>query len=178
MPPATNVLASCRARLFGRRPAVATERCGGMHCVSRRDQIRMSDDELASFLAQERTVVCASNGVSGWPHLMPLWYVVRDGEIWAWTYGKSQKVRNLERDARATLQIEAGDSYDQLRGVMIEATVELHRDVEAVSVLGAEILARYGGGSVAPEVNDAIRAQASKRVGLQFVPQRVASWDH
>jgi PPOX class probable F420-dependent enzyme len=149
-----------------------------MHRVSRRDQIRMSDSEVASFLQEQRTLVCATNGVSGWPHLMPLWYVVRDGEIWAWTYAKSQKVRNLERDPRVTLQIEAGETYDQLRGVMIKATVELHREVEDVSLLGAEILARYGGGAVAAEVNDAIRAQASKRVGLRFVPGRVASWDH
>ena len=64
---------------------------------------------------------------------MPLWYVVRDGQIWAWTYAKSQKVRNLERDPRATLQIEDGDTYDELRGVMIEARVELHRDYDAVA---------------------------------------------
>ena len=56
-------------------------------------------------------VICATNGRDGWPHLMPLWYVVRDGELWAWTYAKSQKVRNLERDPRATLQVEAGDEY-------------------------------------------------------------------
>jgi PPOX class probable F420-dependent enzyme len=146
--------------------------------MSRRDQIQMTDAEVAAFLDEQRTVVCATNGVHGWPHLMPLWYVVRDGEIWAWTYAKSQKVRNLERDPRATLQIEAGDTYDQLRGVMLEATTELHRDTDAVAALGAEILGRYGGGSVSIEVNDAILAQARKRVGLRFVVQRIASWDH
>ena len=87
----------------------------------RRDAIVMSDGELAAFLETERTVVCATNGPRGWPHLMPLWYVVRDGELWAWTFAKSQKVKNLERDPRATLQVEAGETYDQLRGVMIEA---------------------------------------------------------
>jgi PPOX class probable F420-dependent enzyme len=146
--------------------------------MSRRDQIQMSDAELRAFLVQQRTVVCATNGARGWPHLMPLWYVVRDGEIWAWTYAKSQKVRNLERDPRATLQIETGDTYDQLRGVMLEATAELVRDTAAVAALGAEILGRYGDSSVSVEVNEAIRAQARKRVGLRFVVQRIASWDH
>ena len=146
--------------------------------MSRRDQIQMSDAELGAFLGEQRTVVCATNGVHGWPHLMPLWYVVRDVEIWAWTYAKSQKVRNLERDPRATLQIETGDTYDQLRGVMLEATAELVRDTDAVAALGAEILARYGGGLVSMPVNEAILAQARKRVGLRFVVQRVASWDH
>jgi PPOX class probable F420-dependent enzyme len=146
--------------------------------MSRRDQIQMSDAELRAFLGEQRTVVCATNGARGWPHLMPLWYVVRDREIWAWTYAKSQKVRNLERDPRATLQIEAGDTYDQLRGVMLEATAELVRDTETVAALGAEILGRYGDSSVSVEVNEAIRAQARKRVGLRFVVQRIASWDH
>ena len=73
--------------------------------MSRRSQIAMSEGEVAAFLENQRVVVCATVGTRGWPHLMPLWYVVRDGEIWAWTYSKSQKVRNLERDDRATLQI-------------------------------------------------------------------------
>jgi general stress protein 26 len=146
--------------------------------VSRRDQIKLTDDELAAFLDEQRTVICATNGHAGWPHVMPLWYVVRAGEVWAWTYAKSQKVRNLERDPRATLQIEAGETYDQLRGVMYEVTTRIHSDLDQVAALGAEILARYGDGSVAPQVNDAIRAQASKRVGLQFVVNRTASWDH
>jgi hypothetical protein len=153
--------------------------------LSRRSQITMSDQEADAFLAEERTLTCATAGPRGWPHLMPLWYVLREapeGEpgprLWAWTYAASQKVRNLERDPRATLQIETGESYDQLRGVMLQCAVELHRDVDAVAALGAEILARYAGGSSAVEVNDAITAQARKRVGLRFVVERVASWDH
>ena len=146
--------------------------------MSRRDQIQMSEAEVREFLQEQRTVICATNGARGWPHLMPLWFVVRDQEIWAWTYAKSQKVRNLERDPRATLQVETGESYDQLRGVMLEATVELCRDTEEVAALGAEILARYAGGTSPVEVNEAILAQARKRVGLRFVVQRVASWDH
>jgi nitroimidazol reductase NimA-like FMN-containing flavoprotein (pyridoxamine 5'-phosphate oxidase superfamily) len=99
----------------------------------RRDQIAMSDEEIAAFLEAQRIVICATNGPRGWPHLMPLWYVVRDGEIWAWTYAKSQKVRNLERDARATLQIETGEEYQELRGVMIEAETTIHRETEFVA---------------------------------------------
>ena len=146
--------------------------------MSRRDQIRLTAEEQAAFLAEQRTVICATQGARGWPHLMPLWYVLRDGELWAWTYGRSQKVRNLERDPRATLQIETGETYDQLRGVMIEARTELHREPEIVSGVGAELLARYGGGAITPEIQAAVAAQAPKRVALRFVPERTASWDH
>jgi PPOX class probable F420-dependent enzyme len=133
----------------------------------------MSSEEAAAFLGSERVVTCATLGRDGWPHLMPLWYVVRDGELWSWTYAKSQKVRNLERDRRCTLQVEAGDRYDELRGVMIKSEAVVHR--EQVLELGVEIFERYTGGPVDPE---ALRGQAAKRVGLRFVPRRVASWDH
>jgi PPOX class probable F420-dependent enzyme len=152
--------------------------------LSRRDQIRMSERELAVFLDQQRTVIAATNGRDGWPHLMPLWYVVRDGELWSWTYAKSQKVRNLERDPRVTLQIEDGEEYQELRGVMIRARAEIHRDVETVAAFGAELFARYTPGDgragvVSPEVLEVVRAQAPKRVALQFVPTEPAvTWDH
>jgi PPOX class probable F420-dependent enzyme len=144
--------------------------------VSRREQIKMAPDEVAAFLSEQRVVVCATNGPQGWPHLMPLWYVVRGEEIWGWTYAKSQKVRNLERDPRATLQVEDGELYHELRGVMIEARTTVHRDIETVAGIGAELMGRYaGGGGAADEI---VRAQAAKRVGLQFTPERLASWDH
>jgi general stress protein 26 len=147
--------------------------------MSRRDQIQMTDDEVLAFLDEEKTVICATNGRAGFPHLMPLWYVVRDGELWAWTYAKSQKVRNLQRDPRATLQVEAGTEYHLLRGVMFEAETVVHTDVETVAPLGVEIFSRYGGGIELDEATRGMVAQqATKRVGLQFVERSRATWDH
>jgi general stress protein 26 len=155
--------------------------------MSRRDQIRMSDDEVLALLDGQRTVVCATNGRNGWPHLMPLWYVVRSDapgppRLWAWTFAKSQKALNLERDPRATVQVEAGrDEYHRLRGVMLETEVRLHRNVEDVTALGLEIFRRYRGGpddQLPGDVEAMVRRQAAKRVGLEFVEQRRATWDH
>jgi PPOX class probable F420-dependent enzyme len=146
--------------------------------VSRREQIKMSREEIAAFLAEQRVLICATNGTGGWPHLMPLWYVIRDQELWSWTYAKSQKVKNLARDPRATLQIEDGEQYHELRGVMVEARTEIHRDLDLVAEFGAELFGRYGGGGTGPEFLEAVRAQAAKRVALQFRAERTASWDH
>jgi nitroimidazol reductase NimA-like FMN-containing flavoprotein (pyridoxamine 5'-phosphate oxidase superfamily) len=160
--------------------------------VSRREQIKMSEAEAAAFLAEERTVTCATAGPRSWPHLMPLWYVTREapeGEpgprIWAWTYGSSQKVRNLERDTRATLQVEASEEYNELRGVMLECDTVVHRDVELVSALGQDIMLRNSvprgvrpPAELPREVRDVVAAQAVKRVGLEFVERRRATWDH
>jgi general stress protein 26 len=113
----------------------------------------MSDAEVAAFLDEARTLTCATVGRDGWPHMMPLWYVVRDGECWAWTYAKSQKVRNLEREARCTLQVEAGASYGELRGVMMKCAAAIHRDADVVAWIGTA-------------------------VALQFVVKEAASFDH
>jgi PPOX class probable F420-dependent enzyme len=146
--------------------------------VSRRDQIRLSDDEVLDLLADQRTVICATNGRDGWPHLMPLWYVVRDGRLWSWTYAKSQKVRNLERDPRVTLQVEAGEHYEQLRGVMLECEATIHRETDVVATLGTEIFERYTEGELTDEVRTMVAGQAPKRVALEFVERSRATWDH
>ena len=148
---------------------------------SRRDKIRMTDDELTRFVAEQKIVSCATNGPSGRPHLVPLWYVPDGIELRGWTYGASQKARNLERDPRASLQVEAGEEYHLLRGVLLECDVVVHRDIETVAGIGLEIFRRYAagpGGELAPEVEAMVRAQAPKRVGLQFVERRRATWDH
>ena len=104
---------------------------------SRRDQIKLSEAEQAELLDAERIVVVTSIGPRGWPHSMPMWFCVRDGEIWVWTFAKSQKVRNLERDPRATLLVETGTEYTELRGIQIEAEAELIRETPEVARFGS-----------------------------------------
>jgi hypothetical protein len=144
----------------------------------------MGDAEVVAFLEQQRTVVCATNGRDGWPHLMPLWYIVRDDgaggpRLWSWTYAASQKARNLERDPRATLEVETGEQYQELRGVMFKADVVVHRDPELVAATGIEIFTRYAGGiELGEEVRAMVLKQAPKRVAFEFVERERATWDH
>jgi PPOX class probable F420-dependent enzyme len=140
----------------------------------------MNAGELAAFLDEQRTLTIATLGRDGWPHLMPLWYAVRDGEPWAWTYARSQKVRNVERDPRATWQVEAGGSYEELRGVMAKVRVIVHRELPVVEAFGVELFSRYTGADPLPaEVRGMVEAQAPKRVVLQLVAAEPAvSWDH
>jgi general stress protein 26 len=157
--------------------------------VNRRAAIRMTDEEALAFLDTERTVICATNGHDGWPHLMPLWYVVRDtqptssagtgGTLWAWTYAKSQKTKNLERDPRATLQVEAGDSYDQLRGLMLRTEAVLHREPEVIEAFVGELTERYvPAGADLEAMREGFRKQIPKRVAIEFAERGRVSWDH
>ncbi len=148
--------------------------------ASRRDQIKMTQDELSSFLDEQRVMTCATIGPNGRPHLMPLWYVVDHpqgvagaDDLVGWTYAKSQKAKNLERDPRATLQIEAGVQYEELRGVMMECDVEVAE--ENVEAFGTALFERYAPGV---DVSEMIAQQAPKRGGLRFTPTRTVTWDH
>jgi PPOX class probable F420-dependent enzyme len=141
--------------------------------MSGRAAIALTPEEVVALLEAERTLICASIGRDGWPHLMPLWYTVRDGEPWAWTYAKSQKVRNLERDPRCTVQVEAGTSYRELRGLMAKAEATIHREPDVVAAFGAELGERYG-----EPPPDVVARQAPKRVALRFALRELATWDH
>jgi PPOX class probable F420-dependent enzyme len=136
----------------------------------------MSDHELREFLAERKVVTCATIGPNGRPHLMPLWYAADDLVLRGWTYAKSQKAKNLERDPRATLQVEAGEQYHELRGVMMECDVAIERDPEKVAAFGMALFQRFG--ATGAETEAMIAKQAPKRIGLIFTPTRIVSWDH
>jgi PPOX class probable F420-dependent enzyme len=143
---------------------------------SRRDQISLSDDELRAYLAERKVVTCATIGPNGRPHLMPLWYAAEGTTLRGWTYAKSQKAKNLERDPHATLQVEDGEQYHELRGVMMECDVAIERDPEVVAGFGMALFERFG--AMGPDVRAMVEGQAPKRIGLTFTPTRIVSWDH
>jgi PPOX class probable F420-dependent enzyme len=137
----------------------------------------MTEAELRAFLAEQMVMQCATVGPRGLPHLVPLWFVADDDALRGWTYAKAQKTRNLERDPRATIGIEDGVEYHELRGAMLECDVRLERDPERVEQYGLALFERYAG-DLGPEIRQMVAAQAHKRVGLTFVPRRTVTWDH
>lgn len=148
--------------------------------MNRRKQIEMSPEEIVTFLEEERVAITSSIGPRGWPHSMPLWYVVREGTIWAWTFRKSQKIKNLQRDPRATVLVEAGHEYSELRGIQFETEAVLHDDLDLVVDFAEELTTRYapGGEKPSPEAMEAFRSQAPKRTVIEFKVVRTVSWDH
>ncbi len=144
----------------------------------------MSEDELRRFLDEQKILVVATDGPDGRPHLTALWYVIRDGEPWIFTYASSQKVRNLERSPRATLMLETGVEYAEMRGATLYADATIHRDPELVAEVAEELFERYEGRGrdgqpgIDDATSDAVRQRVAKRVAVRFHPTRSVSWDH
>ena len=151
--------------------------------MSRRDQIRMTDAELESFLAGSQTIIINSIGPGGFPHPMPMWFGIEDdGSIVMTTFTKSQKIRNIERDPRVSLLAEDGTVYNELRGVVIYGKAELVRGQEPVlEILSRVTIKNAGGAGNAPEpgaLRKALLATVPKRTGIRIRRDKVVSWDH
>jgi len=147
-----------------------------------RDQVKLTEEEVQALLAENLKVQVAANGHDGFPHLTTLFYVVFDGKIAFWTYGRSQKVVNLERDPRVTALVEDGVDYFELRGVSIRGRAEIVRDRERILEIGKGVSTRMFGVDSFDALGDVgrttVEKQATKRVGIVIHPEHVASWDH
>lgn len=144
-----------------------------------RERIRMTDEEVAAFLAEGTKVQVATVGPDGSPHLTTLFYVLRDGLVTFWTYARSQKVANLRRDPRISCLVETGEEYFALRGVSIRGQARLVTGEDEVSEIGTAVATRMVNGADLGDLGrEEVERQVPKRVGVVVVPSHVASWDH
>jgi nitroimidazol reductase NimA-like FMN-containing flavoprotein (pyridoxamine 5'-phosphate oxidase superfamily) len=149
--------------------------------ASRRDQIAMTPDELKAFVLREHTLIIVSNGPRGFPHPMPMFfYYDEEGRFLVSTYGSSQKVKNLQRDNKAALLIEAGEVYEELEAMMVEAMAEIIDDTDFVVETMMNIRRQRDPNKTdfPDEEMEQIRYAARKRVILRFTPVKTITWDH
>ena len=145
--------------------------------VNQRSQIVMSDAEVTRFLQEQRVATLATIGPAGHPHLVAMWYAVIDGVLWFETKAKSQKAANLRRDGRVTVMVEAGHTYDSLRGVALEGQAAIVEDPQALWAVGVNVWERYTG-PYQEEARPLVEMMLHKRVAVRVDASRVRSWDH
>jgi hypothetical protein len=155
--------------------------------VKQRDQVAMTPAETEQMLASESKVQLATNGHDGFPHLVTMYYVMMDGLITFWTYRRSQKALNLERDPRISCLVETGEQYFDLRGVLVQGTARRIDDPAAVLEVGRRITGVFADpmlvNAPAPDgqsdpLEEYVEHAARKRFGYAVEPGRVITWDH
>ena len=150
--------------------------------MSGRSAVTMNDAEIAELLDENLKVQVASIGPDGAPHLTTLFYIVENGLIVFWTYGRSQKIKNLERDDRVTALVEAGEDYFELRGVSITGRAGIVRDHDRLISIGSRVATRMFRAESFEALGDigreTVEKQALKRVAIVIHPDKVATWDH
>lgn len=145
--------------------------------VNRRSEIKMSPEEVDAFLHEERTTAMCTMHPDGSIHAVAMWYGFLDGSIAIETKRKSQKVQNLRRDPRVTFLVEAGESYDQLRGVEMVGEARLIEDEDAVWNFGVSIWERYVG-PYSEDQKPMVEAMMRNRLVVTLDLKKVVSWDH
>lgn len=142
--------------------------------MNRRRQIQLSPDEQAAFLREHHKAALATIDQDGFPHVVGMNYFVKDGVFYMTSYGKAQKVVNIRRNPKVGLMVESGQTYSELRGVMVRGHCEIVEDLDAVKAAFASMAEERGTRAPARAAVDS----APKRVVLKIVPQKVVSWDH
>ena len=146
--------------------------------MKQRDVVVMSYDEVDEFLSQQRSATVATLGPQGQVHLVGMWYAWFDGHVWLETKGKSQKVVNLRRDPTMSFLVEAGHTYDQLRGVSLEGRgVVVDDDPDLVERVCLDVFERYTG-PYTEELRPFLEAMMKNRVVVRLDIERTRSWDH
>lgn len=145
--------------------------------MNRRKLIAMSDEEIQAFLQEQRTLQVATIGRDGYPHLVAMWYILFEQKIAFWTYARSQKTVNLRRDPRLTCLVEAGERYEDLRGVQMKGQALIYDERETVQRFGEAIMERYMG-PLNENTRAMVTAQAAKRIVIVVNPVETVSWDH
>ncbi|MGH9024359.1 MAG: pyridoxamine 5'-phosphate oxidase family protein [Acidimicrobiia bacterium] len=145
--------------------------------VKERDLVRMTPDEVQSFLEERHTMSIATVGASGAVHLVAIWYGFVEGRLVIETKARSQKVANLRRDPRFTALVEAGETYDQLRGVELGGRATIVDDWATLWKIGCSVFERYMG-PVTSETEPLVERTLNKRVGIFLHLERTVSWDH
>ena len=147
--------------------------------ANKRSSITMTPAEVDAYLEEQTILNIASIGPSGHPHLVAMWYVVMDGKVTFWTFGKSQKVLNLRRNPKITGLVESGESYDQLKGLELVGTAELIEDYDTILSIGKAVGLKYNGeGAISDAALPFLETQAKKRIGIRIAVENIVSWDH
>ena len=147
--------------------------------ANKRASITMTEAEIAAYLEEQTILNIATIGPTGHPHLVAMWYVVMDRKVTFWTFGKSQKILNLRRDAKISGLIESGDTYDQLKGLELVGSGRIIDDYDKVLSIGKAVGLKYNGeGAISDAAMPFLEAQARKRLGIQIEVDQIVSWDH
>jgi len=146
--------------------------------MSRRDIIRMTEAEVESYLTSGRDLQVASINADGTPHLVTMWFALVDGDLCFWTYGRSQKIVNLQRDPRVTVLVADGDVYEKLRGVSVAGTARVIEDRDEVNAIGEAVFEKYWMPITDEAVREGVHSMGAKRLGVRITLDKVVSWDH
>lgn len=145
--------------------------------MNQRAVVKMTPEEVDSFLAERHNMTMCTLNHDGTIHAVAMWYGFLEGCLAVETKAKSQKAKNLRRDPRMTVLVEAGQGYEELRGVELVGRAEIVEEPDRLTALGISVFERYYG-PYSDENSAFVEAMLNKRVVVKLHVERTVSWDH
>ena len=140
----------------------------------------MTEAEIEAYLTEQRILNVATNGPSGHPHLVAMWFTLLDGKPAFWTFARSQKIVNIRRDDKISGLVESGDSYNELKGVEMtgHGTSDRGPRPDLRDRQGSRPQVHRTGRAPRRQPARSSRRRSSKRLGVVIDVERWVSWDH
>jgi PPOX class probable F420-dependent enzyme len=140
--------------------------------VSRRYNRRMPEltrEEIDAFLAERHTLVIATLRRDGWPQMTTVWYRWDGEAFWISTNRDRAKYRNIERDPRVTVLV---DAPPRETSVAAYGRAEIVAEGDDAYEGALAIVVRYV--DDAPAYLD--ERKNDPRVLIRIRPDRIVSW--
>ena len=145
--------------------------------MNRRNKIAMTTEELSAYLNEARNMSLCTIGKDGYPHVVAMSYMAKDGLIYMSSFKKAQKVVNAKRNPKVAVMVESGDAYSELKGVLIRGECEVIDEPEDVWQIMKEVR-DFQGTTVTRSEDAVLKERAKKRAVLKITPVKTSSWDH
>lgn len=134
-----------------------------------RDRLRLRPEARSELLASTRTAHCGTVDAEGQPHVVPLWFVLFDGDLFVNSLRRSRRGANLREGSPVSLCIDAGDEYGELRGLVLNGRFEPVADGRVLNQVRTAFGAKYWRGADVPDLES--------HEWFRMITEREVSWD-
>lgn len=147
------------------------------------DNLRMSEAEIDTLMRKGSRLRIATVGPGTDINLTPMTFGWAGGRVYI--FGRGQKVANLRRNQTATVLVDVGEAWRELKGVMMRGRGWVLEDAAAEAAdphleeaqlnIGAKSGLTDDTGAIKPH---AVSASGRSRRWIVFEPERIVSWDN
>ena len=141
--------------------------------------IELDADERWELLEEGMVMRLATVDPYGLPHVVPIWYVAdrETGCVYFSTPEDSRKVRDVEETPKASLTVDEGAYYFDLRAVIVEGTVSVLEDADERERIERAWCRKYFDQDERPEYMSLLY-QGRPWEWFRVDPSRWISWDN
>ena len=146
------------------------------------DSLRLSADDIDALMTSESRLRIATVGPGSDINLTPMTFGWAGGKVYV--FGRGQKVANLRRKATATVLVDTGEKWRELKGIMMRGEAQVLETAEQEENDAHLAAARMNLGEKHGLVRDGATvpydatASGRSRRWIVFTPKTVVSWNN